>query len=228
MIDLSPASDALADGAWRSPGALAALAPAGALGDHGEARLYATRELSRAEPATVHLGLDLFAPAGSEVRAPLAGRVERSGARELVLAVADASLRLAGLVPAVSAGDEVAAGAPLGEVAEAAGLLPPHLHVQIAPAGLPDVPGLATPALADAWLALCPHPGPVVGLCGPRQRRRDVARSPPCGDPRGAALYFEGRRRSCAGCASTSTTLARAPISTASTTSRQSVTAIRV
>ena len=84
-VDLSPGSDALADGAWRSPAALAALAPPGSIGEHGEARLPATRELANAEPATIHLGLDLFAPAGSEVRAPVAGRVERVGERDLVL-----------------------------------------------------------------------------------------------------------------------------------------------
>jgi 4-aminobutyrate aminotransferase-like enzyme/Ser/Thr protein kinase RdoA (MazF antagonist) len=173
IADFSPACDALADGAWRSPSALAALAPSGTIGAHGEARLYATRELANGEPATVHLGLDLFAPSGSEVRAPLAGRVERIGMRELMLASAGATLRLAGLVPAVGAGDEVAAGAVIGRVGEGSGRLPPHLHVQAAPAGFADVPGLAPPALAEAWLALCPHPGPLVGLT--TAERRDDA-----------------------------------------------------
>jgi 4-aminobutyrate aminotransferase-like enzyme/Ser/Thr protein kinase RdoA (MazF antagonist) len=168
--DLSPASDALADGAWRSPAALAALAPPGALGEHGEARLYATRELSAAEPATIHLGLDLFAAAGSPVVAPLAGRIERIGPRELVVSFADGCVRLAGLVPAVGAGDEVAAGEALGQVAEAAGSLPPHLHVQIAPAGSDDLPGLVPAGLADAWLTLCPHPGALIGLAPPPAR----------------------------------------------------------
>ena len=35
------------------------------------------------EPATVHLGVDVFLPAGSAVLAPLAGRVLRRGEREL-------------------------------------------------------------------------------------------------------------------------------------------------
>ncbi len=67
-----------------SPVALDPLTPAGAIGAHGEARFHATRELSAAEPATIHLGLDVFAPEGQEVRAPLAGRVERAEAGELV------------------------------------------------------------------------------------------------------------------------------------------------
>jgi 4-aminobutyrate aminotransferase-like enzyme len=82
-------------------------------------------------------------------------------------------VRLAGLVPALAAGDEAAAGALLGQIGEPSGLLPSHLHVQVAPAGLEDVPGLARPALAEAWLALCPHPGPLVGLSA--GERRDAA-----------------------------------------------------
>jgi 4-aminobutyrate aminotransferase-like enzyme/Ser/Thr protein kinase RdoA (MazF antagonist) len=167
VADFSPAADALADGAWRSPAALAALAPPGSIGAHGEARLYATQELSNAEPATVHLGLDLFAAEGTEVLAPLAGRVERAGERELVLAAEGVTLRLAGFEPAVEAGAEVGAGAPLGRLGACAGP-PPHLHVQVGPEGLHDLPGLARPALAEAWLALCPHPGPVLGLAAGR------------------------------------------------------------
>jgi 4-aminobutyrate aminotransferase-like enzyme len=56
----------------------------------------------------------------------------------------------------------VTAGDAIAEVASGDGLAP-HLHVQVAPSGL-AAPGLATHALAEAWLALCPHPGPVVGL----------------------------------------------------------------
>ena len=79
-------------GAWPlpgvTPGAIADLSPAGldpltppgAIGAHGEARWHATRELSNAEPATIHLGLDVFASEGGEVRAP-AGRPRRAGGR---------------------------------------------------------------------------------------------------------------------------------------------------
>ena len=190
VVDLSPGSDALADGAWRSPAALAALTPAGALGAYGEARLYATRELSNAEPATVHLGLDLFAPAGSEVRAPLALRVGHCGERELVLACGGTAVRLAGLVPAVSAGDEVPAGGQLGHVGEGAGLVPPHLHVQVAPVDLEGVPGLARPALAEAWLALCPHPGPLIGLAAAPRERSALLERRRAVIPEAQPLYF--------------------------------------
>jgi 4-aminobutyrate aminotransferase-like enzyme/Ser/Thr protein kinase RdoA (MazF antagonist) len=188
-VDLSPSSDELAEGAWRSPAALAALTAPGAIGAHGEARLYATRELSNAEPATVHLGLDLFAAAGREVRAPLAGRVGSAGERELLLAAGGLTVRLAGLAPAVAVGDSVPAGALVGQVSDG-GELSPHLHVQIAPAGMTAPPGLATPALAEAWLALCPHPGPLLGLDAPQRagggllaRRRAVI-------PEAQPLYY--------------------------------------
>ena len=188
-VDLSPASDALADGAWRSPAALAALAPTGSIGEHGEARISATRELANSEPATIHLGLDLFAPAGSEVRAPVAGRVERIGERDLVLSAQGTAVRLAGLTPSVAAGEELAAGAEVGRLAEG-DLLPPHLHVQVAADGLEALPGLAAPSLAAAWLALCPHPGPMLGIAPPErpvntllERRRAVI-------PRAQPLYY--------------------------------------
>jgi 4-aminobutyrate aminotransferase-like enzyme len=42
--------------------------------------------------------------------------------------------------------------------------LPPHLHVQVANAALREIPGLVTPALADAWRAVCPDPSPLLGL----------------------------------------------------------------
>ncbi len=187
--DLSPASDALADGAWRSPSLLAALTPAGAIGAHGEARLPATRELSNSEPATIHLGLDLFAPAGSEVHAPLAGRVERVGARELLLSCGEVSIRLAGLAPSQAAGAEVAAGATVGQLAEGREL-PAHLHVQVAPAGVAPLPGRATPALAEAWLALCPHPGALVGRPSPPRREHALLARRRAVIPRAQPLYY--------------------------------------
>ncbi len=146
-----------------SPAALDPMAPTGALGAYGEARFHATRELSRDEPETVHLGLDVFAAEGDEVRAPLAGRVEHVGDREIVLAADGLTLRLAGVAPAVEPGERVAEGAAVGRLYQG-GALAAHLHVQVAPAGLTSLPGLATPSLSGAWLALCPHPGPLLGL----------------------------------------------------------------
>jgi 4-aminobutyrate aminotransferase-like enzyme/Ser/Thr protein kinase RdoA (MazF antagonist) len=146
-----------------SPAGLDPRTPPGAIGAHGEARWHATRERSNLEPATIHLGLDVFAPEGHEVRAPLAGRIDRVGGTELVIAADGIDVRLAGLSPAATAGELVAAGDAIGRLCSG-GTLPPHLHVQVSRAGLAALPGLATPALAQGWLALCPHPGPLLGL----------------------------------------------------------------
>jgi 4-aminobutyrate aminotransferase-like enzyme/Ser/Thr protein kinase RdoA (MazF antagonist) len=171
-----------------SPSGLDPLTPGGALGAHGEARWHATRDLSNTQPATIHLGLDVFAAEGDEVRAPLSGRVEGAGERELLLATSGVTVRLAGLAACVAAGDDVAAGDAIGTIA-AGGALPPHLHVQVAPAGLP-APGLARPALAEAWLALCPHPGPLLGLPASERPERALLARRRAVIPEAQPLYY--------------------------------------
>ena len=54
----------------------------------------------------------------------------------------------------------------MGTVAEPAPgeRLPAHLHVQLAAADLDALPGLVPASLARAWLAVCPDPGPLLGL----------------------------------------------------------------
>jgi 4-aminobutyrate aminotransferase-like enzyme/murein DD-endopeptidase MepM/ murein hydrolase activator NlpD len=172
-----------------SPTGLDPVAPPGAIGAHAEGRWHARRELSNEEPATIHLGLDVFAEEGGDVLAPLAGRVEQVGASELVLAADGITLRLAGLAPAVAAGETVSPGSVVGTVA-AADHLPPHLHVQVAPAGFTDLPGLATPALAEAWLALCPHPGPLLGLPAEERSARTLLARRRAVTPRAQPLYY--------------------------------------
>jgi 4-aminobutyrate aminotransferase-like enzyme/Ser/Thr protein kinase RdoA (MazF antagonist) len=171
-----------------SPTGLDPLTPPGAIGAHGEARWHATRERSNAEPATIHLGLDVFAAEGAEVSAPVDGLVERVGERELWLAAGGVALRLAGLAPDVAAGASVAAGDIVGRVAPAAEL-PSHLHVQVAPAGL-AAPGLATPALAEAWLALCPHPGPALGLAAAERPASELLARRRAVIPQAQPLYY--------------------------------------
>ena len=153
--------------------------PGPAVGRHGEGRLVHATGAGPEEPASVHLGADVFVPARTPVLAPLAGRVIRRGERELLLATEHGlTLRLAGLAPAdeLAAGDDVgavagpaeavAAGDAVGTVAEPASgdRLPAHLHVQLAAAGINELPGLVPASLAPAWLALCPDPGPLLGL----------------------------------------------------------------
>jgi 4-aminobutyrate aminotransferase-like enzyme/Ser/Thr protein kinase RdoA (MazF antagonist) len=174
-VDLSVRTDDLRQGGWRDAVAIAAAiaraetasAEALAVGRHGEARLVVDEEPGPDEPATVHLGADLFLPEQTPVLAPLDGRVLRCEATEILLAIDDGlRLRLGGMVPAASAGDDVRRGQPLGRVAPPAAdqRLPAHVHVQLADGPLDRLPGLVPASLSRAWLSLCPDPGPLLGL----------------------------------------------------------------
>ncbi len=170
VVDLGVAMDGVAPGRWADAAALAALVEgaraAGApVGRHAEGRLVHARADVREAPATVHLGADVFAPAGTPVAAPLAGRVARRAERALVLACDGLDVHLRGVEPAVEEGAAVAAGDVVGRIAEApaGALLPAHLHVQAAVPGA-DPPPLATPAEAAGWRALSPDPSPLLGL----------------------------------------------------------------
>jgi 4-aminobutyrate aminotransferase-like enzyme/Ser/Thr protein kinase RdoA (MazF antagonist) len=171
-LDLSVATDELHDGAWADPRAVAAVVHArhATLGRWGEVRLTAAGGPGEVAPVTLHLGADLFAPAGTGVRAPLAGTVVGVAERELTLELsAGRGLRLSGIEVIARAGGAVTAGAVVGRVAERTDDGSPHVHVQLTTA--PGQPGLGDPRLRDAWLALCPDPSPLVG--------HDVAAPPP-------------------------------------------------
>ena len=201
-VDLSVASPLLVEGAedlsmeaWgRRLEELrrSAAAPA-TVGYHDESRLlYAASEAfgepreDGVEPRTAHLGVDLFAPAGTEVRAPLDGRVLSVAVNAAPLdygptvilehAPEDAepfwtlyghleAASVAGLSP----GDAIPAGAVVARLGaeEENGGWPPHLHFQVILDRLElegDFPGVATPDRRAAWTALCPDPAPLLGL----------------------------------------------------------------
>ena len=137
------------------------------------------------EPRTIHLGLDIFAPAGSDVFAPLSGRVHSSqindnpgdygptiilehtaGAEKFHTLYGHLSRdSLKGLKP----GAAFMAGEPfaqLGTKRENGGW-PPHLHFQVLldiGKAKGDYPGVCKRSEADRWLALCPDPRPLLGL----------------------------------------------------------------
>jgi 4-aminobutyrate aminotransferase-like enzyme/Ser/Thr protein kinase RdoA (MazF antagonist) len=163
-VDLSIATDDLHDGDWADPRAVAAAIHSrhATIGRWGEVRLTASGVPGDVAPDTLHLGADLFTPAGTGVRAPLAGTVVAVAERELMLELAPGRcLRLAGIEAVARAGGAVTAGAVVGHVAERTDGGPPHVHVQLTTA--PDQPGLGDPRLRDAWLALCPDPSPLIG-----------------------------------------------------------------
>ena len=169
MLDLGVDTDELVDGAWRDADPVAALVPDGtvAIGRWGENRLTRSGELSAAAPDNLHLGVDVYAPAGTAVRLPVAGRVTAivpGTAGDTLLVepergcAPDRVLRLAGLVATCTTGALVA-GAELGTVAAAQR---PALHVQLVPD--PAVPRFGSPRHRAAWLEACPDPSDLLGV----------------------------------------------------------------
>ena len=161
------------------------------VGRYDEARLcylgaeYALPGEERELRRCVHLGIDLFAPAGTEVLAPLEARVfsvhdnrgERNYGTTVILEHELDGQRVYSLyghlgraaLGELQVGQILAAGerfAVLG-AAEENGGWPPHLHLQwIAdPLGEEhDYPGAAAPEERDFWLQLCPDPRRLAGL----------------------------------------------------------------
>lgn len=145
------------------------------------------------EPRTVHLGLDVFAPAGAEVFAPLAGRMHSFAdnaqpgdygpclivEHDMMAGVVFHTLyghlsraSLEGLSESMSAGHAIEQGARIGRLGprEENGGWPPHLHFQIIldiGAHRGDYPGVCKRSEQDRWLALCPDPGVFLGIAAP-------------------------------------------------------------
>ncbi|TYB42195.1 aminotransferase class III-fold pyridoxal phosphate-dependent enzyme [Actinomadura chibensis] len=146
--------------------------PGVAVGRYGEPRFLAPRPRRDGgpdEPADVHLGVDLFAAAGTPVRAPLPGRVEESGAALVLLHEPSGGVPFrtlyTGLDGAPEAGAEVAAGGPIGRIAPSAGL-PPHVRIQVTCSELgtwTSVPSSAPGSEEAVWRGLFPDPTPLLG-----------------------------------------------------------------
>ena len=163
------------------------------LGRYGEARLIyggaafgPTDHLARRR-RTIHIGVDVFLPAGTDVRAVLPGKVvsasyrpnahdyggtlivEHAGAngvpfRALYGHLSKASVDRAPVGRVFAAGDVVA---HLGSADENGGW-PPHLHLQISGVDAPSNPGL-WPGVVDPdnwglWQALYPNPARLLGV----------------------------------------------------------------
>ena len=183
-IDLSVGSDALHDGAWEDPRRVAEAVSAAraTIGRWGEVRLTAAGDPGPVPPATLHLGADVFAPAGTHVRAPLEATVAAVAQGETTLALAGAApqryVRLAGIEPIVDRGTLIPAGTIVGHVAERTDGGPTRVHVQLATRA--GQPGLGDPRRRSEWLALCPDPSPLIGADAaappPLDARRDRER----------------------------------------------------
>ncbi len=152
-------------------------------GGYGEDRRWYTRsELFRKGDSwrTVHLGIDLWAPAGAAVFAPRDGvivsAVENAGLGDYgptLIVKHEELFALYGHLDRSAlrwqTGDTVAAGeelARLGDI-EVNGHWPPHLHFQLIRAlgeHAGDYPGVATRDEAAQYLENCPDPAGFLGL----------------------------------------------------------------
>ena len=170
-VDLSVASPEYAHGEWETAEGVAAAAAVAAgelaVGRYGEARLHRCGRPAAVEPATIHLGVDLFADPGEPVRCPLDARVVSSGDDRVTLEAdlpghAGYRIVLEGITPAepLTAG----AGDLLGTIAEAPGRPLPHLHIQLALCDADPPPGWARPSQREAWMSLCPDPSALAGI----------------------------------------------------------------
>ncbi len=135
---------------------------------------------------TVHLAVDVFAPAGTVLHAPVSGRVEAVENRTAHLDYGgvvilhhetpegDPFYTLYGhLDPEVcdrlSPGDPVAQGAAFARLGDASqnGGWAPHVHFQLALTtdGMQaDWPGVGDPDEMDLWHAVCPNPAALLNL----------------------------------------------------------------
>ena len=162
------------------------------IGRYGEARLlysaplFSSPEDRDGEHRTVHLGVDLFAPAGTAVLAPLDGVVHAVADNRAALDygpvvilrhrtdAGDAFYTLYGhlgraSIEGLRPGQTISAGATiaaLGTPAENGGW-PPHLHFQIVLDLLDlstDFPGVCRANEVDVWRALSPDPSGILRL----------------------------------------------------------------
>ena len=175
-----------------------------AIGRYDEARLlyssplFGSNENPVAERRTVHLGLDLFAEAGTEVHAPLDGVVHafanntaaldygpvvilehRSKAKEPAFYTLYGHLSRDSLKK-LRVGQRIARGkrfAKLGKTGENGGWAP-HLHFQVILdlLGLgTDFPGVVKASEREVWTSLSPDPNLLLGIPAKRFPRKDLS-----------------------------------------------------
>ena len=163
-----------------------------AVGQYDEARYFytspafATASGPTDEFRTIHLGMDLFAEAGTGVFAPLDGTVfsfndngvpqdygpvivlqHQTGSGEIFYTLYGHLDRES--LPALKVGDAILKGQRLAAMGspEVNSGWTPHLHFQIITDLLDldcDFPGVARPSQRDVWKSLCPDPNLILGI----------------------------------------------------------------
>ncbi len=176
-----------------------------AIGRYDEPRLLYTSPLFATGPRpedewrTIHIGLDLFADAGTPVYAPLDGVVHAFADNPSrqdygpvivirhVTTANDVFFTLYGHLSRTSLdglheGKPIARGEQIGTfgTAEVNGGWTPHLHFQVITDTLDlgaDFPGVALASQRRAWLGLCPDPNLIVGIPAHRFPRAAESRA---------------------------------------------------
>ena len=161
------------------------------IGRYDEPRLCYTGEqfaTVAGERRTIHIGMDLFAQAGTPVHAPLAGRVHSFADNDrdldygptIVLEHAPTEhVRFHTLyghlrgdsLSGLAVGDAVPAGKRIGWIGDFPenGNWPPHLHLQLITdmtGHRGDFPGVAPAGSRALWTSLSPDPSVLVGVTG--------------------------------------------------------------
>ncbi len=155
-----------------------------AIGRYNEARLFYTEPMF--EGRTIHLGLDLFAPPGTPVFAPLDGTVyavannqKRLDYGPVMILEHEGFFTLYGhLSDTLAVGTRVKAGQEIARIADRPGNgdWPPHLHFQIIRDLLDlgcDFPGVAAPEMREVFTAISPDPNLMLGLAIPEMRTKE-------------------------------------------------------
>lgn len=163
VLDLSVLSEQLDAGRWLEPGIEDALFADGLTGQpavaarHGEYRLTRAEVDVRHRTATLALGAELALAGEHELRAPWPGLVIVDDGTARLSADGLPDLLLRGLRATVAG--EVETGHVIGRTG---GPGEPRLWLQLSAVDAP--PAFVTPDLAAGWLAVCPDPGPLLGL----------------------------------------------------------------
>ncbi|MEQ8762668.1 MAG: aminotransferase class III-fold pyridoxal phosphate-dependent enzyme [Planctomycetota bacterium] len=174
-----------------------------AFGRYDEPRLaYATDAFRQPgfeidELRTVHIGIDVFVPAGTDVCSPLSGKVHSFQVNEAprdygptillehTTDGGDPFWTLYGHLSAsslegLSVGQVIEAGQRIAHIGDASenGGWPPHLHFQVMTDLLGksgDFPGVGTASTRDVWRSVCPDPSALLGIGDPLEKASDVA-----------------------------------------------------
>ncbi|HTI21589.1 MAG TPA: aminotransferase [Kutzneria sp.] len=162
VLDLSPQSSLLDEGAWENADIAERLAADHLAAGHravvtkfGEARLAGSQALSQAPPASVATGIDLWTAGAEELRAPWDGEVSSTDSG-IVLRADDVELVLHGV-------DARATGTVVAGVVVATTMSRRRTRIAVGHQAGSAPEGVA-PRYAPGWLAMLADPAPLLGL----------------------------------------------------------------